>query len=636
MRTSIATVCLSGTLEEKLHAAARAGFDGVEIFEQDLIVSPLSPESVRSLSADLGISLDLYQPFRDFEGVDDSQFEINLRRARAKFELMERLGIQTMLLCSNAATATNSSDEQAAQQLNRLGVLADEYAIDVAYEALAWGRFVSEYDHAWRIVESADHPRIGTCLDSFHILSRGTNLDRLRDIPGDRIFYLQLADAPALSIDVLSWSRHHRVFPGEGSWDLPDFLSRIAATGYAGPVSLEVFNDSFRQADTERTAVDGLRSLRWLEAATANRLHGMSTPCADSSARLHAQPVTSHLELRRVPDVGEPNAVDFVEVSTNDLGMLTRQLHQLGFGFTGFHRSKPHIQLWQRGCARIVVSENPNTVDDGPDADNSTVIRGIGFAVDDAEAAMARSALLLATEVPRNQGHGEAVLRGVYAPDGSEVFFRTGDGSTASWTSEFGYMDDERVSSIDHINLAQPAHHFDEAVLFYTSLLELHAQMPEDVPSPSGLIRSQVMASSTGEVRMPLNVMPRSEIGAQIRDSSPTEIERHPEHVAVACSDIFEAATTARARGMKLLAIPDNYYDDLAARFELPHDLLNRLREHHILYDRDESGDFLHFYTATTGSVFFEMVERTGGYSGFGAPNAPVRLAAQHRINTRL
>ena len=214
MRTSIATVCLSGTLEEKLQAAATAGFDGVEIFEQDLIVSPNSPESIAALAAELGLSLDLYQPFRDFEGVDDEQFAANLARAEAKFKLMKRTGMTTILLCSNVATATIDDDEVVVDQLRRLGDLAEKYDVDVAYEALAWGRFVSEYDRAWDLVKAADHPRIGTCLDSFHILSRGTDLSRIAEIPGEKIFFLQLADAPALSMDVLSWSRHHRVFPG--------------------------------------------------------------------------------------------------------------------------------------------------------------------------------------------------------------------------------------------------------------------------------------------------------------------------------------------------------------------------------------------------------------------------------------
>ena len=60
-------MCLSGTLEDKLAAAATAGFDGVEIFEPDLVASPLSPGEMRRPCADLGLSIDLYQPFRDVD-----------------------------------------------------------------------------------------------------------------------------------------------------------------------------------------------------------------------------------------------------------------------------------------------------------------------------------------------------------------------------------------------------------------------------------------------------------------------------------------------------------------------------------------------------------------------------------------
>lgn len=69
MRTSIATVCLSGTLDQKLLAAREAGSDGVEIFEPDLVAAPQSPEAIRARAEQLGLSLDLYQPFRDFESV---------------------------------------------------------------------------------------------------------------------------------------------------------------------------------------------------------------------------------------------------------------------------------------------------------------------------------------------------------------------------------------------------------------------------------------------------------------------------------------------------------------------------------------------------------------------------------------
>ena len=47
------------------------------------------------------------------------------------------------------------------------------------------------------------------------------------------------------------------------------------------------------------------------------------------------------------------------------------------------------------------------------------------------------------------------------------------------------------------------------------------------------------------------------------------------------------------------------------------------------------SGDFTHFYTETIGGVFFEVVQRRGSYEGYGAPDAGVRLAAQHRHDLR-
>ena len=171
MRTSIATVCLSGTLDEKLVAAHEAGFEGVEIFEPDLVASPQSPEAIRARADQLGLSLDLYQPFRDFEGVGPELLEQNFRRAAAKFALMNRLGIETMLLCSNVATARSGDEQLAAAQLRQLGDVAERFGVRVAYEALAWGRFVDSYEAAARIERHADQPLIGLSLDSFHILS---------------------------------------------------------------------------------------------------------------------------------------------------------------------------------------------------------------------------------------------------------------------------------------------------------------------------------------------------------------------------------------------------------------------------------------------------------------------------------
>ncbi len=272
MRRSIATVCLSGTLEDKLAAAAAAGFDEVELFEPDLIASPLTPAQVRERVADLGLRIGLYQPFRDFEAVPEDRLRANLRRAEA--QARRDGGARRRHCCSCARTSPrrrSTTTRSPPSSCARWPSWPPAHGARIAYEALAWGRHVRDYDHAWRIVEAADHPALGTCLDSFHILSRGADPAGIREIPGEKVFYLQLADAPHLVMDVLQWSRHYRCFPGQGGFDLPAFLGHVLATGYAGPLSLEVFNDVFRQADPARMAVDAMRSLLLLEDAAAAR-----------------------------------------------------------------------------------------------------------------------------------------------------------------------------------------------------------------------------------------------------------------------------------------------------------------------------------------------------------------------------
>ena len=153
----------------------------------------------------------------------------------------------------------------------------------MAYEALAWGKYVNDYEHAHRLVEMVDHPNLGTCLDSFHILSRDWDTAPIEDFNPDKIFFVQVADAPKLSMDVLSWSRHYRVFPGEGQFELAKFMGHVVRAGYTGPVSLEVFNDVFRQSDVERTAVDAMRSLIWLEEQSAKWLDANPAPPPDGA-----------------------------------------------------------------------------------------------------------------------------------------------------------------------------------------------------------------------------------------------------------------------------------------------------------------------------------------------------------------
>ncbi len=619
MRKSIATVTLSGTLEEKLTAAAQVGFDGVEIFESDLVNCASSPAQVRRRAEDLGLRIELYQPFRDFEAVPSAALARNLRRAERKFQLINDLGADLLLVCSNVSPAATDDDALAADQLHQLAEQAARHGIRIAYEALAWGRYVSDYLHAWRIVQAADHPNLGLCLDSFHILSRPVDPGGLRGVPGEKVFFLQLADAPRMHLDVLQWSRHYRCFPGQGGFDLTGLLEAVFATGYQGPLSLEVFNDVFRQADAERTATDGMRSLLTLEDSLRQRLE----------VPLRAGQHGRHLELQELPPPVELTGFAFVELAVDPLSEMAaeRLLEELGFARVGRHRSKP-VQMWQQGDARVLLNRTH------PDAGgwHRGDVRASAIAVESPDPARSaeRAEALLAAPIPRTHGPGEADLTAVAAPDGTSVFFcRTDARDGTGWLGDFHPLtvpDDSGprgITGIDHIALSQPSYSFDEATLFYQSVFGLRQRDSEEVADPYGLVRSRAMAGTGNRLRLVLNVPLLG--GGQLPETAALQ------HVAFACPDIFATARRMRARGLPTLPIPTNYYDDLAARMELDASLLEAMREHEVLYDRNEGGGFFHFYTVMLGRrVFFEVVQRLGDYDGYGAVNTPVRMAAQY------
>lgn len=613
-RTGIATVCLSGTLEDKLSAAAQAGFDGVEIFEPDLVASSWSPSRIRGHCVDSGLSVDLFQPFRDFDAQDPAALAGNLRRAERKFDLMAELGADTVLVCSSVWPQAVTDDDQLAEQLHALATRAGERGIRIAYEALAWGRHVNTYEHSWDVVRRADHAALGVCLDSFHVLSREGDPAAIRDIPGEKVFFLQLADAPPMDMDVLQWSRHHRLFPGQGSFALPEFLDHVLATGYAGPLSLEVFNDVFRQSDPWRSAVDALRSLIALQELTPS------------------SPV-------RLPGAPRLGGHAFAEIAVDRISgpRLTKALRGLGFAHTGQHRSKP-VTLWEQGDARVLLNESER---DGSEKDSTANNRTDGsegvasvsaMAVRSADPALStrRAESLLAPVLPRERGADEANISAVAAPDGTSVFFCDEAGA---WREDFEPTaettgDGCGLTGIDHVALTQPFDHFDEASLFYRSVLDLRPETSAEIAAPFGLVRSRAVVDPAHSARVIMSV-------ALLRRGDWSPGVSAPQHLAFRTDDVFSTARAMAELGAPILAIPDNYYDDLDARLALPAEQLTEMRQQGVLHDRDDHGEFLHFFTEVLGDrVFFEVVQRIGGYAGYGVGNAPVRMAAHRALRT--
>jgi 4-hydroxyphenylpyruvate dioxygenase len=609
---SIATVCLSGSLPDKLEAAAAAGFDGVEIFENDLLTFDGTPAEVRRMCEELGLAVTLFQPFRDFEAMPEPQRSRNLDRAERKFDTMQALGAELLLVCSNVQPAALDDPALAAADLREMAERAARRGLRICYEALAWGRHVNRWRHAWDIVRQADHPALGLCLDSFHTLAPGDDLSGLAGtVPPEKIFFLQLADAPRLSMDVLSWSRHHRLFPGQGELPVVHLLQDLCATGWSGTLSLEVFNDEFRAAPSRRIARDGLRSLVWLE---------------------------EQVGLAPLPALPRLSGIEFVEFAVDAAAReeLGRFLDSLGFRRAGLHRSKD-VELWRNGGANLVLNGEPDSAASERFEQLGPSVCAIAFRVDDPTRAVARAEALAFPVWRERIGAGERHIPAVRAPDGTLVYLveDPAAGTRPIWEDDFSLEPSDDGAApllgVDHAAQAVAPGMMDSFVLFYRALFGLQPDALWELPDPYGLVRSRAFVAPNGSVRLPLNVSESTRTGTGRFVSALAGAGVH--HIAFAAANAAGVADAAAARQAPLLDIPENYYEDLAARFGLDDAELEALRNRHLLYDRDaEGGVFRHAYTQPfRDRVFLEVAERAGGYTGFGAANAPVRMAAQRR-----
>jgi 4-hydroxyphenylpyruvate dioxygenase len=263
---------LGGSLPEKLAAVAEAGFRHIELTPGELHSFAGTPADVKHLANSLGLWIRVFQPLRDFEGRPREQFQQHLKRAEQMLETTRTLGAETLVLCSNAAGDGNGDEETLVADLRALADRAADADIKVGYEALSWGRFAHLYGDAWRLVDLVARPNFGLVLDTFHSLALDDDLSLLQTIPPERIFLIQVADAPRLSCEIIEWSRHHRCLPGDGAFNLQRFLAIPMQNGYQGPVSLEVYSDRCSSGPPLTVAKQAYRSLCKLEHETRKSL----------------------------------------------------------------------------------------------------------------------------------------------------------------------------------------------------------------------------------------------------------------------------------------------------------------------------------------------------------------------------
>jgi 4-hydroxyphenylpyruvate dioxygenase len=296
-------------------------------------------------------------------------------------------------------------------------------------------------------------------------------------------------------MDLLYWSRHFRNMPGEGDLPVVDFMRAVAATGYDGPSSLEIFNDQFRGGSPKSISVDGRRSLINL---------------MDQVRR--AEPALQ-IKVPEMPDRIAVEGVEFVEFAANEqeVADLGRALASIGFSATAKHRTKD-VTLWRQGPAGSGINLVVNTEHEGF-AHSSYLIHGtnayaIGLLVSDAAATVARARALGAETFEQKRGPGELPIPAIRGVGGGVIYFI--DSALAKvWDVEFEpvartLVADAGLARIDHVAQTMNYEEMLTWILFYTSIFRAAKAPMVDVVDPAGLVRSQAIEGEGGALRLTL------------------------------------------------------------------------------------------------------------------------------------
>ena len=171
-----------------------------------------------------------------------------------QFALAEALGVPRFVIFDYVEAAPKRDDHSvAAERLVSLAELAAKHHVRIALEFIARSRLLGSLPTALQVIRQAAQPNVGLCLDTFHLYAGVSKLEDLDDLrPGD-VEHVHFHDVPRsvpreLLVDA------DRIPPGLGVIPLRRVVDVLRRIGYAGALSVELFDPVVQKSDPTLTA----------------------------------------------------------------------------------------------------------------------------------------------------------------------------------------------------------------------------------------------------------------------------------------------------------------------------------------------------------------------------------------------
>ena len=257
-------------LLDRLVPAEKAGFTGLSVMPGDLWALEEQGVSLRDLSArlaDHGLQLaevdciGCWLPSQVHSPAHARFRELLMTLTPERvIDLAARAGARSIVAVE--MMGVTPSPDEAAEAFARICDLAAEHGLPVHIEFLPFGG-IPDLAAASAIVESAGRPNGGLTIDSWHMFRSGSTLEQLAAIPGERIFTVQINDAPALAgADLFQETMTGRLLPGDGDFDLTGLIRTLDRIGSKAPIGVEVFSPAQAGATVDQIIMAWASSAR--------------------------------------------------------------------------------------------------------------------------------------------------------------------------------------------------------------------------------------------------------------------------------------------------------------------------------------------------------------------------------------
>ncbi len=248
-------------LIDKIRIAAEAGYDGIELWINDVyeyIGRGGNVADVERALAETRLRLPCMIAVRNWGDAVGPEFILALEEARRRMELAARLG-SPLVVCTPPRESCPLP--QLVERYHELLRIGKDVGVRATFEYVSSFKSARSLAQAWQVVQATEDADATLILDSFHNFNSCSTLDDLRAIPVERISHYHLSDGsrekpPGRQLDA------DRVMPGEGAARLCDEIRLLRAKGYEGGVSLELFNLELWEEPPLEVAREGLRRLK--------------------------------------------------------------------------------------------------------------------------------------------------------------------------------------------------------------------------------------------------------------------------------------------------------------------------------------------------------------------------------------